>query len=405
MIMSNNILQVKEGIHWIGSLDKSLETFDIVMETQYGTTYNSYFIDADKKAVIDSVKAPFSKEFIEKVKSLCDPSQIEVIVVNHTEPDHSGSIADLLEIAPNATVYGSRVALNYLGEIMNKPFKSEPVKDGDTISLGNKTLQFINAPNLHWPDSIYTYIQEDNILFTCDSFGAHYCDEAMFDDAVDSEKLDEAFKYYFDVILRPFSTFMLKAIDKIETLDIDIICPGHGPILRSNWKEAVTKSKKIAEDYIDCVGCDGNTVLVTYVSAYGYTKQMAEDVVKGIKMVKDCDVELVDIEDILLGELESKIVNSKAILVGSPTINKNTVMPVYRLFSILTPLRDKNKKAAVFGSYGWSGEAVNIIETNLKLMGLDVVIDGIRSKFAPANEKESNLIEFGKEFAEIALTD
>ncbi len=403
--MSKNIIQVKEGVQWIGSLDKNLETFDIVMETHFGTTYNSYFIDADKKAVIDSVKAPFSKDFIEKVKALCDPSEIEVIVVNHTEPDHTGGIAELLNIAPNATVYGSRVALTYLADIINKPFKSEPVKDGDSVSLGNKTLQFINAPNLHWPDSIYTYLQEDNILFTCDSFGAHYCDAAMFDDAIDKDKLNEAFNYYFDVILKPFSSFLLKAVSKIQDLNIDIICPGHGPILRSSWKEVVKKSVELAEEYLDCVGCIGNKVLVTYVSAYGYTKQMAEDVVKGIKLVKDCDIDLVDIEDILLGELESKIVNSKAILVGSPTINKNTVLPVYRLFSILSPLRDRKKKAAVFGSYGWSGEAVNIIETNLKLMGLDVVIDGIRSKFAPANEKENTLIEFGKEFAEIALMD
>lgn len=398
--MGAQTINVKDKIHWIGALDKNLETFDIVMETQYGTTYNSYFIDADKKAIIDSVKEPFCDEFIEKIKSLTDPSDIEFIIVNHTEPDHSGSIARLLDFAPNATIYGSRVAINYLGEITNRPFNSVPVKDGDTLSLGNKTLRFINAPNLHWPDSIYTYLEEDKLLFTCDSFGAHYCSDVMFDDQVNEQELDEAFDYYFDVILKPFSSFMLKAIDKISALDIDMICPGHGPILRSNWKEAVEKSKKLAEDFMDCSGCESNRILVTYVSAYGYTRQMAEDVVKGIHSVKDIEVELVDIENILAGELESKIVKSNALLVGSPTINKNTVLPIYRLFSVLTPLRDRNKKAAVFGSYGWSGEAVNIIETNLKLLGFDIVVDGVREKFAPANEKENSLLEFGKEFAE-----
>jgi flavorubredoxin len=398
--MSVNTLLVKENIHWIGALDKNLETFDIVMETQYGTTYNSYFIDADKKAVIDSVKEPFCDEFIEKIKKFGNPSEIEVIVVNHTEPDHSGSIARLIELAPNATIYGSRVAINYLGEIVNKAFKSVAVKDGDTLSLGNKTLRFINAPNLHWPDSIYTYLEEDKLLFTCDSFGAHYCDEAMFDDIVNQQEYNEAFDYYFDVILKPFSSFMLKAIEKISALDIEVICPGHGPVLRSNWKAVVEKSKKLAEDFVNCSGCNDNRILITYVSAYGYTKQMAENIVKGIKSVKDFEVEIVDIENILAGELESKIVKSNSVLVGSPTINKNTVLPIYRLFSLLTPLRDKNKKAAVFGSYGWSGEAVNIIEANLKLLGFDIVVDGVREKFSPANEKENSLMEFGKEFAE-----
>lgn len=398
--MSKEILKVKKDIYWIGSLDKNLETFDIVMETQYGTTYNSYFIDADKKTIIDSVKETFGDEFVEKVKKLTNPSEIQYIIVNHTEPDHSGSIAKLLDVAPNAVVYGSRTAINYLSEIVNRPFKSVAIKDGDTLSLGNKTLRFVNAPNLHWPDTIYTYVEEDKVLFTCDSFGAHYCDEVMFDDLIDNQKYNEAFKYYFDVILKPFSSFMLKAIDKIKNLEIDIICPGHGPILRSTWKETVEKSKRFSEEYLDCIECDGYNILVTYVSAYGYTKQMANEVVQGIKSVKPYNVEVVDIENMLLGDLESKIVKSNAILVGSPTINKNTLLPVYRLFSILTPLRDRNKKAAAFGSYGWSGEAVNIIETNLKLMGLDIIVDGIRTRFAPANEKENSLIEFGKEFAE-----
>lgn len=398
--MNQSVLEIKKDIQWVGVLDKDLETFDIVMETQYGTTYNSYFINAEKKTLIDTVKATFKEEYLEKIRSVVNPADIEVIVVNHTEPDHSGNIAALLELAPKAVVYGSKIALTYLSEIINRPFNSCAVKDGDTITLGNKTLQVINAPNLHWPDSIYTYLVEDKVLFTCDSFGAHYCDAKMFDDLVDKVSYNKAFKYYFDVILRPFSSFMLKAIEKVKPLDIDIICPGHGPILRSGWQEIVEKSELLSNEYIEKTCNTENNVLVTYVSAYGYTRQMAEDVVKGIKMVKDCNVELLDIENIMLGELESKIVISNAIVVGSPTINKNTLLPVYRLFAVLSPLRDKNKKAAAFGSYGWSGEAVGLIENNLKSLGLNVVIEGARAKFAPANEKEQGMIEFGKKFAE-----
>ncbi|MBN2484977.1 MAG: FprA family A-type flavoprotein [Bacteroidales bacterium] len=398
--MGTNAIEIKKGIYWVGVLDKELETFDIVMETKYGTTYNSYFIDAQKKTIIDTVKAGFRDEYLEKIRSLVNPAEIEVIVVNHTEPDHSGNVAALLELAPNATVYGSKIALAYLGEIMNRPFSSCAVKDGDTISLGNKTLQVINAPNLHWPDTIYTYLAEDKLLFTCDSFGAHYSDEKMYDDLVDATKYNEAFEYYFDVILKPFSSFMLKAIEKIIPLNIDMICPGHGPILRSGWKQIVDKSGELSARYIEQT-CNSNTnVLITYVSAYGYTQQMASDIAKGIKSVKDCNVELLDIENILLGDLESKLVASNALIVGSPTINKNTLLPVYRLFALISPLRDRNKKAAAFGSYGWSGEAVGLIESNLKALGLDVVVEGAREKFAPGNEKEQTMVNFGKKFAE-----
>jgi NADH oxidase (H2O-forming) len=397
--MNSSIIEITKDVKWIGILDKDIVNFDIVMETHYGTTYNSYYIDAEKKAIIDTSKGKFKDEFLNKVKTLINPSEIEVIVANHTEPDHSENIKYLLELAPNATVYASKIALGYLSEIINKPFKSVAVKDGDSISLGNKTLQFISAPNLHWPDTIFTYLVEDKLLFTCDSFGAHYCDENMFDDLVDKICYSEAFNYYFNVILRPYSAFMLKAIEKIRPLAIEMICPGHGPILRTTWKEAIDNSEQFSREYLSASDCSQTNVLITYVSAYGYTKQLAEDVAKGIREVKNCNIELVDIEHILPGELESKIVKSNALVVGSPTINKNTLLPIYKLFALINPIRDRNKKAAAFGSYGWSGEAVGIIEGILKSLGLNIVVEGARSKFAPANEKEQSIIDFGKEFA------
>ena len=220
--MSNtNILQVSEDVNWIGVLDHEIVTFDIVMETKHGTTYNSYFIDADKPAVIETVKEKYWPEFREKILALCDPSKIEYIICNHTEPDHSGSLKHLLELAPEATVVGSGQALTYLSEMVDRPFKSMKVRDGDIIDLGNKKLRVIGAPNLHWPDTIYTYLEEEGLLFTCDSFGAHYADELMFDDLIGD--YSDAFDYYFDVILKPYSKFMLKAIEKIKTLPLDMI--------------------------------------------------------------------------------------------------------------------------------------------------------------------------------------
>ena len=390
------ILPVADGVSWIGSLDTDIVTFDIVMETQHGTTYNSYFIDADKKVVIDTVKKTHQDEFLEKIQSLCNPEEIDYIVCNHTEPDHSGSLSKLLEMAPNAKVVGSGQALNYLSEMIEKPFPSMKIKDGETLDLGNKTLRFIGAANLHWPDTIYTYLEEDHILFTCDSFGAHYCDEKMFDDQVGD--YSEAYKYYFDVIMKPFSKFMLKAISKIDTLEISMICPGHGPLLRSSWKEKVKLSREYSEQSLKSQEGIKDRILVTYVSAYGYTGEMANSIASGIREAGDIEVDVLDIENIQLGELEENVVRCGGLLIGSPTINRNTLLPVYKLFSVINPIRDKGKLAASFGSYGWSGEAVPLIEDHLRNLKLDIVQDGLATKFFPNAEQTSELLEFGRTF-------
>jgi len=178
---NSRILDINSDIRWIGILDDSIVTFDIVMETKHGTTYNSYFINADKKAVVETAKESFQDIYLDKIREVTNPSDISYIIMNHTEPDHSGCLKALLEIAPQAIVYGSRQAITYLQDIVGMPFAFCYVKDGDTLSLGNKTLRFIGAPNLHWPDTIYTYVEEDKVLFTCDSFGAHFCHPGMFD--------------------------------------------------------------------------------------------------------------------------------------------------------------------------------------------------------------------------------
>lgn len=397
-IMSDQqVLKVSEDVSWIGVLDRDIVTFDIVMETKEGTTYNSYFINAEKKAIIDTVKESFHDIFLEKLRTVTNPEEIEYIIVTHTEPDHSGSLKYLLKLAPKAVVYGSRQAIIYLQDMVETKFEYVYVKDGDVLDLGNKKLTFISAPNLHWPDTIYAWLNEDRLLFTCDSFGAHFCRDAMFDDLV--ENYDESFRYYFDVILRPFSNFMVKSLEKIKPLDIAVICPGHGPILRTTWKEKVKMTHKYAEQYIADSLCLDNSILITYVTAYGYTRQMAEAIAEGITEIVDYKVNLVDIEHILLGDLEELITRSKSILIGSPTINQNTVLPVYRLFAAINPLRDKGKKAAAFGSYGWSGEAVKLIENQLRALKLNVVMDGIAAKFSPNEEKHLQMVEFGRTFA------
>lgn len=389
------IVKISDHTSWIGVLDHDLVSFDVVMETRYGTTYNAYFINAEKKVLVDTVKESFWPVYREKLLQLTDPAEIEFILCTHTEPDHSGSLKHLLELAPQASVVGSGQALNYLADMVGKPFHSQKVKDGDVLDLGNRNLRIIGAPNLHWPDTIYAYLEEEGILFTCDSFGAHFADERMMDDLVGD--YTDAFDYYFDVILKPYSRFMLKAIEKIRPLAISAICTGHGPVLRSTWKEKVDRSEEKASEYMQQTR-HGNRVLVAYVSAYGYTGEMARQIAEGLKQEEEITVDLADIEHMLPGDLEERLVSADGIIIGSPTINQNTLLPVYKLFSVINPIRDKGKPAAAFGSYGWSGEAVKLIEDHLKNLKLKVVSEGIMARFYPDREDSERLAGFCKNF-------
>jgi len=395
------ILRITDDVSWIGILDPDIVTFDVVMETRFGTTYNSYYINATIKTIVETAKEKFSSVYLEKVRQVVNPAEIGYIVLNHTEPDHSGSLKHLLELATNATVVGSGNAIKYLQEMLGRPFRSKIVKDGDIIDLGNKKLRVIGAPNLHWPDSIYTYLVEDRLLFTCDSFGCHFCNSEMYDDKVGN--FDEAFSYYFDVILKPFGKFLLKAIEKIRPLAIDVICTGHGPILRTNWKKYVDLSEKYATEYLQTISPAKDKAVILYVSAYEYTGEMARNIATGIRQAGEIETEVFNIEHMPLGEIDLKISMSKAILVGCPTINQNALLPVYKVFSVINPLRDKGKIGGAFGSYGWSGEGVKIIEDNLKNLKLKVDVPGISVKFFPHNDAVAQLMEFGRRIGEAVL--
>jgi flavorubredoxin len=358
----DRVIDITDNVKWIGILDYDIRTFDIVMTTDYGTTYNSYFINAEKKALVEVAKGKFFDTYLKKLKEVTDPSEISYIILEHI------------------------------------PFRSMIVKDGDTLDLGNKKLKFISAPNLHWPDSIYTWLEEDRILFTCDSFGAHYCSYEMKDDL--NEDYLKAFTYYFDVILKPFSRFMVKAIERIKPLDASYICPGHGPILGKNRNKIVELTMKYASDYLDLTLVKARRhILIVYVSAYGYTKRGAEIIAEGINEASDFSIDMVDIEHTSLDDLDARLTVSDAILVGSPTINQNTLLQIYRLFAIINPLRDKGKLAGAFGSYGWSGEAPKIIVDTMRNLKLKIFGEPAGFKFLPGGTKEENLRDYGRRFA------
>jgi NADH oxidase (H2O-forming) len=394
--MDNKVLRITDDVQWIGVLDRDIVTFDVVMETKFGTTYNSYFINARKKAIVETTKEKFWEVYREKILSVCNPLEIEYIILNHTEPDHSGNLMNLMQIAPNATVVGSGNAIRYLGDLFEGEFRHRIVKDGDTLDLGDKTIRFIGAPNLHWPDSMYSYLEEDQILFTCDSFGAHFCDERMFDDEVGN--YDDAFIYYFDVILKPFSKFMLKAIEKIASLDLKAICTGHGPILRKSFERIIRMTKELAEKHLALP--EQYRVFIPYVSAYHKTSLLAEKIGEGIRSQgSEFSIDLVDIEKSSIGDLEMYLTRANGIIVGCPTINQNILLPVYKLFAMITPLRDKGKLAGAFGSYGWSGESMKMIPAFLSQLKLDIFGEGIFVKFTPSEEEVQKAYQYGEEFA------
>ncbi|WP_010237410.1 FprA family A-type flavoprotein [Clostridium arbusti] len=392
-------LEVKKDIYWVGALDPGLRIFDIIMYTPFGTTYNSYVVKGENKtAVFETVKEKYFDEYLERLESLnVNIANIDYIIVDHTEPDHAGSVAKILEISKNAKVVGSSTAIKFLKGIVNRPFDYIEVKDGDTIDLGGKTLKFISAPLLHWPDSMYTYIPEDKTLITCDSFGCHYCSEEMFDDKIENyEDYLEALKYYFDGIMGPFKPYVLRAYEKIKDLPIDFVCTGHGPILRKNHKKVIELYKKWASENT----LDPKKVVICYVSAYGYTKSLAEKISEGIQATGNFNVELLDVIYNEQDDVIKKITEAGGVLFGSPTINSDALKPILDLLNILNPIIHGGKIAAAFGSYGWSGEAVPNIERRLKELRLDVLTPGLKVNFKPSEEEFISAYKFGESFGE-----
>ncbi|HEY8803880.1 MAG TPA: FAD-dependent oxidoreductase [Clostridium sp.] len=391
-------LEVTKDIHWVGALDPNLRIFDIIMYTPFGTTYNSYVVKgSEKTAVFETVKEKFFDEYIERLKSLqIKVEDIDYIVVDHTEPDHAGSVGKLLEIAKNAKVVGSPAAIEFLKGIINRDFEYITVGDGDSISLGNKTLSFVSAPFLHWPDSIYTYVVEDKLLITCDSFGSHYSSEAMFNDLNENEEnYREALKYYFDAIMGPFKPYVLKAIDKIKDLPIDIICPGHGPILREDPLNIV----KLYKEWSLPEETSGEEqVTICYVSAYGYTEAVAKKIEEGITSSSNYKVNMYDVIHHDMNDILASIDKSKGIIFGSPTINGDALKPIWDILINLNPIVHGGKVASAFGSYGWSGEGVPNIEDRLKQINLDLY-PSMKFNFKPSEKDLKFAYKFGESFA------
>ncbi len=393
--------ELKKDFYWAGVLDKDLRVFDIIMETEFGTTYNSYVLKTNDKIVLfETAKAKFFDSYLESLKKIVDISKIDYIVVNHTEPDHAGSVEKLIDINPNIKIVGSTVAINFLKNIVNRDFYSLTVKDKDTLKVGDKTLRFISVPHLHWPDTMYTYIEEDKTLITCDSFGSHYCcDDIVLSKVTDNEGYMRATKYYFDNIIGPFKPHMLKALDKIKDLEVNMICTGHGPVLDCRIDEIKETYRKW------CTVINPNprkTVIIPYVSAYGYTKELAHEIEKGIKDSGDIDVRTYDLVESDTNKVLEEIGFADGLLFGTPTIVGEALKPIWDLTTSIFAGTHGGKLASAFGSYGWSGEGVPHIIERLKQLKMKVV-DGFRVKFKPGKKDLKDAYEYGFNFGCILL--
>lgn len=388
--------KLKDNIYSVGVLNPGLRVFDIIMLTKYGTTYNAYLVKGEKTALIETVHENSFDEYLENIQALVDIKDIDYIILNHTEPDHTGSVRRILEINPNITVISTAPGNKYVSGISNSKISSKIVKHNDTLDLGNgKVLRFIIAPFLHWPDSMFTYLESDKMLFSCDFLGAHYCEPTMMDTKIKySEQYDEAFKYYFDAIFGPFKKSVLEGLDKIRDLDIDMICTSHGPILTDKIESAKSKYRSWCEEALKPK--DKKKCLILYVSAYGYTKKLADAAYEHLTSSNKYDVKMINVIEEDMSKIKEEIDEADAIMFGSPTINRDALKPIWDVLSCTDAIINRGKPAAVFGSYGWSGEAVPMLKARAESLGLKVVGDGFKTTFNPTEDDIKNMKEYTK---------
>ncbi|HEY6896017.1 MAG TPA: FprA family A-type flavoprotein [Rhodocyclaceae bacterium] len=400
----SSAVEVKPGVHWVGTLDPDLRNFDIILRTANGTSYNAYVVRGSAGvAVIDTVKAAFSDTFFHRLEAVADYDEITTLVLNHLEPDHSGAMPELMRRAPRAKLHLSlqaRTMLKGLCDVEEFSDRIVTVGTGDTVSLGDRTLRFLNTPYLHWPDTQCTYLVEEQMLFSGDFLGCHFCDPRLFNDAVGDFRF--SFEYYYAHIMRPFRRHVRDALGLIEPLPLSVIAPAHGPILRDDPRDYVRRYRTLSAPSLH--SGDAPTLLVFYISAYGATRRMAEAVMAGAEEAaavagNEVRVSLYDLEGGTSQPFIDLIEEADGLVFGSPTINGDAVKPVWDLLSSLTSIDVRGKLGAAFGSYGWSGEAVPMIEDRLRRLKLRVPVAGVKARLTPTADELRQCHDLGRQTA------
>jgi flavorubredoxin len=388
--MNYRAVRVSEHVHWVGAVDWGIRDFH-GYSTNRGTTYNAYLMMGDEITLVDTVKAPFREEMISRITSVVNPTKIDYIISNHSEMDHSGCLPQLIEIVRPKKVFASAMGVKALGGHFHMDKEIIPVKDGESLTLGNLNLTFVETRMLHWPDSMFTYLAEDSLLFSQDAFGMHLATSQRFSDEIEEPILDwEAAKYYANILL-PFSPLVAKLLDKVGRLSlrIDILAPDHGPV----WRKDIGR---IVEDYSTWSSQKRrNKAVIAYDTMWQSTAAMAHAVAEGL-VSGGTEVKMAPLKSSHRSEIATEMLDAGALLVGSPTMNNCMFPTVADLLIYLKGLKPKNLVGGAFGSYGWSGEAVGQVSDLLKEMGVVLVKDDLKVKWVPGGDGLRECWDMGK---------
>jgi len=389
-----NAVQISEHVYWVGAIDWAIRDFHGYL-TERGTTYNAYLIIADKVTLIDTVKAPFRQELLARIATVIDPKRIDYIISNHAELDHSGCLPDIIRAVEPEKVFASTLGVKALAEHFHLQYNFIPVKDGETLSLGNLRVTFAETRMVHWPDSMFTFLHDDGVLFSNDAFGMHLADTARFDDEVAHDVLfHQSAKYYANILL-PLSAIIAKTLEKFNELQLDLrmIAPDHGPVWRKNFHEIVewytrwTKQQR-----------NKNAVIV-YDTMWQSTAKMAQAVSEGLTS-GGIPVRLLPLGSSHRSDVATALLDAGALLIGTPTLNNNMFPTMADVLTYLKGLKPRNLLGAAFGSYGWSGEAVRQVNEILTAMDVALVNEGVKVKFIPDHAALTQCFALGQQVAE-----
>ncbi len=368
------VCEVKKGVYWVGAVDEKLRNFHGYL-TQRGTTYNAYLIVDEKVVLIDTVKAPFYQEMIDRISEIIDPAKIDIIVSNHVEMDHSGALPLFLEKYPDIEIYCSAQGAKGLKKHYKQEWNFKAVKSGDSLKIGKRELKFLCTPMVHWPDNMVTYCPEEKILFSNDSFGQHIASIERFDDQFAKDILmHEAKKYYANIVM-PYGMMVERELTAAAGFVIETVCPSHGLIWRKYISEIVAHYQKWAAHQTT------EKAVIAYDTMWGSTKKIAEMIATEFKE-KNTEVLLYDLKETHISDIMTEILDAKYICIGSPTLNNNILPTVGAFLTYLKGLEPKKRIGQAFGSYGWSGQSVAQIEEVLKKLSFEI-LPQIRIEYIP----------------------
>jgi flavorubredoxin len=386
-------VKVSDNVYWVGAIDWTIRDFH-GYTTPRGSTYNAYLVMADDITLIDTVKAPFMGEMLARIKSVVDPSKIKYIISNHSEMDHSGCLLEMIDLIKPQTVFASPVGVKTLKELYHRENEIIEVVDGETLNLGNMELTFMETRMIHWPDSMFTYLDKDELLFSQDAFGMHLATLERFADEIPAATLEyEGATYYANIVL-PYSAIVLKALEKVAKagLKIKIIAPDHGPVWRKDIGWIIDLYKKWALQKSTA------KAVVVYATMWHSTEKMARAISEALAQA-GVKVKLLSMNETHRSEVVYEVLDAGALIVGSPTLNNNILPQMADVMTYLKGLRPVNKIGAAFGSYGWSGESVKHLETMLKEMKVEIAAEAVSVKNVPDSGVLEKCHELGKTIA------